>query len=119
MIPSPHRHKGGASLLGASVAGQLGPFGRRPDENHEEPEELDDVDGGLGDEPEPEPESSSYAEQQVQQRITAAKVRIAAARERRESFAEARKHGLRHRHAAKLRHLRDAEQQRHEQQQDD
>ncbi len=42
--------------------------------------------------------------------ITAARVRIQAARERREGFAAARRRGLARRHAAKLRHLAEAEQ---------
>ncbi|MDX3279096.1 hypothetical protein [Streptomyces scabiei] len=54
-------------------------------------------------------EPTSYVEQQVQQRIQAAKVRVAAARERRTSLAEARRHGLARRHAAKLRNLKDTE----------
>jgi len=55
-------------------------------------------------------ESTSHVEQQVQQQIAAARVRIQAAKERRTSLAEARKHGLARRHAAKLRHLKAAEQ---------
>lgn len=54
--------------------------------------------------------TESHVELAVQQRIEQARVRIAAARERRESFAAARKHGLARRHAAKLRHLKDTEQ---------
>lgn len=60
-------------------------------------------------------ESTSYVEQQVQQRIAAAKIRVAAAKERRTSLAEARKYGLARRHAAKLRHLKDAEQRAQQQ----
>lgn len=117
MIPLPGvRDKGSAPLLGARRVGELGPFGVRP-ANADEPEPADDldVDDGQGDEP--VPESTSAVELAVQRRIAAAKVRIAAAQQRRESFAEARKHGLRRRHAAKLKHL--AEQRRSEQQQDD
>lgn len=50
-------------------------------------------------------EPVSHVEQQVQARITAARVRIQAAKERRESFAQARKRGLANRHARKLRNL--------------
>lgn len=60
-------------------------------------------------------ESTSYVEQQIQARIAAAKVRVQAAKERRTSLAEARKHGLARRHAAKLRHLKDAEQRAQQQ----
>jgi hypothetical protein len=47
-------------------------------------------------------ESTSAVEQAVQQRIQAAKVKVAAARERRASLAEARRAGLARRHARKL-----------------
>lgn len=53
-------------------------------------------------------ESTSAVEQAVQARIIAAKVRVAAAQQRRTSLAEARKAGLARRHAAKLRHLSEA-----------
>lgn len=57
-------------------------------------------------------ESNSFVEQQVAARIEAAKVRVEAARERRESFAAARRRGLARRHAAKLARLAEAEQLR-------
>lgn len=55
-------------------------------------------------------ESTSHVERQIQQRIAAAKVRVQAARERRDDLAQARKRGLAHRHARKLRNLAEAEQ---------
>ena len=55
-------------------------------------------------------ESTSHVEQQVQARIAAAKVRVQAAKERRDDLAAARKRGLAHRHARKLRNLAEAEQ---------
>ncbi|KPC79537.1 hypothetical protein [Streptomyces sp. NRRL S-4] len=45
----------------------------------------------------------------VQARIGAARVRVQAAKRRREELSAARKRGLAARHAAKLRHLRGAE----------
>lgn len=53
-------------------------------------------------------ESTSAVEQA---RIVAARIKVQAARERRDDLAAARKRGLARRHAAKLRHLADAEQQ--------
>jgi hypothetical protein len=57
-------------------------------------------------------ESTSYVEQQIAARIAAAKVRVQAAKERRDDLAAARRRGLGHRHARKLRALADAEQRR-------
>ena len=57
-------------------------------------------------------ESTSAVEQAVQARIAAARIKVQAAKERRASLAEARKHGLARRHAQKLRRLAEAEQQR-------
>lgn len=57
-------------------------------------------------------ESTSAVEQAVQQRIAAARAKVQAARQRRDDLAEARKAGLAHRHAAKLRHLAEAEERR-------
>ncbi|MFF7840416.1 hypothetical protein ACFZC6_16550 [Streptomyces ossamyceticus] len=54
--------------------------------------------------------STSHVEQQVQQRIAAAKARVQAAKERRDDLAAARRRGLAHRHARKLRNLAEAEQ---------
>lgn len=53
-------------------------------------------------------ESTSAVEQA---RIVAARIKVQAARERRDDLAAARKRGLARRHAAKLRRLADAEQQ--------
>lgn len=61
--------------------------------------------------------TTSHVEQQ--QRIAAARIRVQAARERRESFAEARRHGLARRHAAKLAHLAEAEERAAERQADE
>lgn len=59
-------------------------------------------------------ESTSHVEQQVQARIAAAKVRVQAAKERRDDLAAARKRGLAHRHARKLRNLAEQEQRQQE-----
>lgn len=56
-------------------------------------------------------ESTSAVEQAVAARIEQARIRVAAAKERRDDLAAARKRGLAHRHARKLRLLADAEQQ--------
>jgi len=50
-------------------------------------------------------EPVSAVEQAVQARITAARVKIQAARERREQLSTARRRGLAARHSAKLRNL--------------
>lgn len=57
-------------------------------------------------------ESTSHVEQQVQQRIAAAKAKVQAAQQRRDDLAAARRRGLAHRHARKLANLADAEQRR-------
>lgn len=49
--------------------------------------------------------SSSAVEQAIQARIQAAKIRVAAAKERRDDLTAARRRGLAHRHARKLRNL--------------
>lgn len=54
-------------------------------------------------------ESTSAVEQAIQARIIAVRVKVQAAKERRDELAAARRRGLAHRHAAKLRHLKDAE----------
>ncbi|MER7574907.1 hypothetical protein [Streptomyces sp. NPDC126514] len=56
--------------------------------------------------------STSAVELAVQQRIAAARVRIAAAKERRESLTEARQRGLARRHAQTLKNLAEARQLR-------
>lgn len=56
--------------------------------------------------------SASAVEQAVQARINAARVKVQAAKQRRDDLAEARKHGLARRHARKLLNLRDSEQRR-------
>lgn len=60
-------------------------------------------------------ESNSAVELAVQARIAAAKVRIQAARERRDELGAARRRGLARRHARKLRNLAEAEQRAAEQ----
>lgn len=55
-------------------------------------------------------ESTSHVEQQVQARIAAARVKVQAARERREELSAARRRGLAARHANKLRRLAEAEE---------
>jgi hypothetical protein len=64
-------------------------------------------------------EPTSHVEQQVQARIAAAKVRVQAAKERRDDLAAARRRGLTHRHARKLRNLAEAEQRAQQQRLDD
>ena len=48
-------------------------------------------------------DSTSHVEQQIQARIAAAKVRVQAAKRRRDELAAARRRGLARRHAQKLR----------------
>jgi hypothetical protein len=48
-------------------------------------------------------ESNSRVEQAVQARIAAARIRVQAAKQRRDDLAAARRRGLAHRHAQKLR----------------
>ena len=62
--------------------------------------------------------TESYVEQQVQQRIAAARIRIAAAKERRASLAEARRYGLARRHAAKLAYFAEQERRQADEQHD-
>lgn len=50
-------------------------------------------------------ESTSHVEQQIQARIAAARVKVQAARERRDGLSAARRRGLAARHANKLRRL--------------
>ncbi|MFD1660002.1 hypothetical protein ACFSL4_17815 [Streptomyces caeni] len=59
--------------------------------------------------------TESHVEQQVQQRIAAARIRVQAAAKRREDFAAARHHGLARRHATKLRNLADTDRRTPEQ----
>ncbi|MEH0642844.1 hypothetical protein QBB33_15480 [Streptomyces scabiei] len=63
--------------------------------------------------------STSYVEQQVQQRIAAVKVRVQAAKERRDDLAAARRRGLAHRHARKLKNLAEVEERAQQQRLDD
>jgi len=56
--------------------------------------------------------TESHVDAAVQARIAAARVRVQAAKERRDGLAAARKRGLAHRHARKLRNLADAEERR-------
>lgn len=64
-------------------------------------------------------ESTSAVEQAVQARIQAQRVKVQAAKERRDDLAQARKRGLARRHAAKLRALAEAEQRAQQQRLDD
>lgn len=61
-------------------------------------------------------ESSSHVEQQIQARIAAARIKVAAAKERRDDLAAARRRGLAHRHARKLKALAEAEQRQDDEQ---
>jgi hypothetical protein len=54
-------------------------------------------------------ESTSHVEAEIQRRITAARIRVQAARERRDELSAARRRGIAARHANKLRRLKDAE----------
>ncbi|MEU2598448.1 hypothetical protein ABZ669_14655 [Streptomyces hirsutus] len=60
-------------------------------------------------------ESTSHVEQQIQARIQAARIRVQAAKERRDDFTAARRRGLARRHAQKLRNQAEAEWRRQEQ----
>ncbi|GAA2218844.1 hypothetical protein [Streptomyces indiaensis] len=60
-------------------------------------------------------ESTSHVEQQIQARIAAAKIRVQAAKKRRDDLAAARRRGLAHRHAQKLRNQAEARWKREEQ----
>lgn len=65
---------------------------------------------------------TSHVEQQIAARIAAARVRIQAARERRDELSTARRAGLARRHAQKLSNLAASEQRRdsdEQQRQDD
>ncbi len=62
--------------------------------------------------------TESHVDAAVQARIAAAKVRVQAAKQRRDDLAQARKRGLAHRHARKLKNLADAERRAAEQHQD-
>lgn len=59
--------------------------------------------------------STSHVEQQIAARIAAVKIRVAAAKERRDDLTAARRRGLAHRHARKLRNLAEQEQRAAEQ----
>ena len=63
--------------------------------------------------------TESHVDAAVQARIAAARAKVQAAKERRDDLAAARKRGLAHRHANKLRLLADAEQQLQDDGQDD
>lgn len=56
--------------------------------------------------------STSAVELAVQQRIQAARIRVAAAQQRRDELSAARRRGLAARHANKLRNLAEQEQRR-------
>lgn len=56
-------------------------------------------------------EPTSAVEQAVQARIAQARIRVAAAKERRDELSAARRRGIAARHANKLRRLKDTEQQ--------
>jgi hypothetical protein len=61
-------------------------------------------------------ESTSAVEQAVQARIAAARIKVQAARERRDELSAARRRGLAARHSAKLRRLTEAEQRQDDEQ---
>lgn len=56
-------------------------------------------------------EPTSHVEQQVQARIAAARIKVQAAKQRRDELSAARRRGLAARHANKLRRLAEAERQ--------
>ncbi|MEH0627904.1 hypothetical protein [Streptomyces stelliscabiei] len=64
-------------------------------------------------------ESTSAVEQAVQARIQAQRIKVQAAKERRDDLAAARKRGLAHRHARKLRNLAEQEQRAQQQRLDE
>lgn len=64
-------------------------------------------------------ESTSAVEQAVQARIAAARIKVQAAKERRDDLAAARKRGLAHRHARKLKNLAETEQRAQQRLDDD
>lgn len=55
--------------------------------------------------------TSSHVEQQIQARIAASRIRVAAAKDRRDDLAQARRRGLARRHAQKLRNLANSPQE--------
>lgn len=61
-------------------------------------------------------ESTSAVEQAVQARIAAARIKVQAAKQRRDDLAAARKRGLARRHAQKLRNLAEREQRQADEQ---
>ncbi|MET7775368.1 hypothetical protein ABZU94_13905 [Streptomyces mirabilis] len=62
---------------------------------------------------------TSHVEQQVQARIAAARIKVQAAKQRRDDLAAARKAGLARRHANKLRRLAEQRQDDEHEQADD
>lgn len=64
-------------------------------------------------------ESTSHVDAAIQARIQAARAKVQAAKERRDDLAAARRRGLAHRHARKLRNLAEAEQLRLDAEDDD
>jgi hypothetical protein len=63
--------------------------------------------------------STSHVELEIQRRIQAQRVKVQAAKQRRDELGAARRRGLAARHAAKLANLRDAERRRLEAEDDD
>lgn len=94
MIPNPERAKGGGPQLGASVPGEPGPFGTYgSDDDGQEPDDVDPVAA------------------RVRQQIAAAQARRDRQRAQRQALDRARQYGLAARHAAKLRHLAQRDEQ--------
>lgn len=96
MIPNPERQKAGGPQLGARTAGEPGPFGRRPDDDNQQQEEEEPV--------------PSLVNDRVQQQINAARARRDRQKAQRQALDTARQAGLARRHAQKLRHLNQREQ---------
>lgn len=64
-------------------------------------------------------ESTSHVEAEIQRRIQAQRIKVQAAKERRDDLAQARKRGLAHRHARKLKALAEAEEKAQQQRLDE
>lgn len=109
MIPHPpHRQKAGGPLLGATEAGQEGPFGEYDDGDQAEPD-VETVNATVPSDRDAEllAAVSEAAEQRAAERVARFRERRRAAAERREQLWRARQAGLGVRHAARLRHLAD------------
>lgn len=116
MVPGPHRQKGGAPQLGATLPGLEGPFGRYADG---EPD--DGTQASVTDVPVDEPrtvlslDGRALDTRDADDRVAAQVADAAARRERRarerQERQQRRRAGLAQRHAAKLRALAERDRQ--------